>query len=228
MKTLFVRTNLVAMIAMLSGGMAYAKEQTMAGYVVDSSNTLVSSGYEACVRTGSWTPEMAIIECDPDLVKTAQAPMPAEKPVATRPRAEPAPLPVPVFLTIQSDTLFAFDSAVVRTEGKKDLDQQVVRLMKQHPEIEKITIIGYADRIGSDPYNMRLSQQRADAVKAYLVEQGVSANRIQTNAMGSSSPVVSCESVKGEVSGMNKALVECLKSNRHVVVEIKTQNPASR
>ncbi len=227
MKTLLVRTHMVAMIAMLGGGVAAAQAQTMTGYVVDSTNTLVMDGYGNCIRTGSWTPDLAIVECDPDLVKTAQTPPPVERPVAPAPRAAPAPapapVPAPVLLSIESDTLFAFDSAVIRAEGKRDLDRQVVRVMRQQPRIEMITITGYTDRIGSSTYNMKLSQQRADAVRAYLIEQGVSAGRIETKGMGSANPVVSCDTVRGEVSGRNKALVDCLRPNRRVEVEIKTQ-----
>lgn len=226
MKTLLVRTNLAAMIAMLSTGVAYAEERTMAGYVVDSSNTLVSSGYEPCIRTGSWTPDMAIMECDPDLVKTAQAPPPVE----TRTRAEPAPVPMPapVLIQIQSDTVFAFNSAIIRQEGRRDLDEQVVKVMKQNKQIDMITITGHTDRIGSSTYNMNLSQQRADSVKAYLIEHGISSDRIQTKGLGSSDPVISCNAVKGKISGTNKELVECLRPNRRVDIEIKTRSPVAR
>ena len=225
MRTLLVRTNMVAVIAMLGGGVAAVQAQAVDGYVVDSTNTLVMDGYGNCIRTGSWTPDLAIVECDPDLVKTVQIPPPVERPVAPAPRAAPAPAPVPapVLLTMESDTLFAFDSAVIRAEGKRDLDRQVVQVMRQHPRIEMITITGYTDRIGSSTYNMKLSQQRADAVRAYLMEQGVSAGRIETKGMGSANPVVSCDTVRGEVSGRNKALVDCLRPNRRVEVEIKTQ-----
>ena len=211
MKTLLVRTHIVAMVAMLGGGMATAHAQTIHGYVVDSANTLVMDGYGGCVRSGFWTAEMAIMECDPDLVKTGQT---------------SSQEPGTVLLTMESDTLFAFDSSVISAKGKRDLDQQVVRVMKQHPQIEMVTITGHTDRIGSDSYNKQLTQERADAVRSYLIAQGVSARRIETKGMGSANPVVSCDRVRGEVSGQNKELVDCLRPNRRVEVEIKTQRPS--
>jgi len=89
-------------------------------------------------------------------------------------------------------------------------------------------VTGHADRIGTDAYNQKLSQRRADAVKDYLVGQGVEDKRIETAAKGESEPVVSCDNVKGKVSGKNKNLVECLQPNRRVVVEVKVQKPAQK
>lgn len=87
---------------------------------------------------------------------------------------------------------------------------------------------GHTDRIGSDAYNQKLSQRLAAAVKDYLVSQGVEANRIETAAKGESEPVVSCDNVKGKVSGKNKKLVECLQPNRRKMVEVKVQKPVQK
>ena len=130
-----------------------------------------------------------------------------------------------MLVSMESDTLFAFDSAVISAKGKRDLDQQVIKVMKQHPEIEMVTITGHTDRIGSDAYNKQLTQERADAVRSYIIAQGISARRMETKGMGSAKPVVSCDRVRGEVSGQNKELVDCLRPNRRVDVEIKTQRP---
>ncbi|MFN3398689.1 MAG: OmpA family protein, partial [Sulfurimicrobium sp.] len=67
-----------------------------------------------------------------------------------------------------------------------------------------------------------------DAVKAYLTGQGVENNRIETAAKGEADPVVSCDNIKGKVSGKNRKLVECLQPNRRVVVEVRVQKPAQR
>ncbi|MFH1493210.1 MAG: OmpA family protein, partial [Pseudomonadota bacterium] len=100
--------------------------------------------------------------------------------------------------------------------------------MKEYPQVEVVLVTGHADRIGSDAYNQKLSQRRADAVKEYLVAQGVETNRIETAAKGESEPVVSCDDVKGKVSGKNKKLVECLQPNRRVMVEVKVQKPTQK
>ena len=100
--------------------------------------------------------------------------------------------------------------------------------MKEYPQVEVVLVTGHTDRIGTDAYNQKLSQRRADAVKSYLVAQGVENNRIETAAKGESDPVVSCDDVKGKASGKNKKLVECLQPNRRVMVEVKVQKPVQR
>ena len=68
-------------------------------------------------------------------------------------------------MSFKAETLFDFDKAVVRAEGKKELDDKVVAGMKAHPEVELLLVTGHADRIGSDKYNQKLSERRAAAVK---------------------------------------------------------------
>jgi len=208
------------------------------GYLIDSSNQYVKSGYGLCWRTGYWTPAMAVAECDPDLVKKEEpkkveaAPAPAPAPA---PMSAPAPMVAvgpekPAFekITLQAETLFDFDKAVVRPDGKKILEDDVVTKMKQYPQVEVVLVSGHADRIGTEKYNMNLSQRRADAVKEFLVAQGVDAGRINTAAKGEAEPVVSCSEIKGKEHRSNKKLVDCLQPNRRVVVEVEVQRPTQR
>ena len=227
MKTSRLILNMLAMASLTSVGIASADEITKEGYLTDTRGDVVRSGTGLCWHTGFWTPAMAIAECDPDLVKKdepkmAEAPAPAAAPVVV-----PAK-PVFVPITLQSDALFDFNKSVIHAGGKKKLDDEVVGKMKEYSQIGVIVVTGHADRIGSDAYNQKLSQRRADAVKDYLVSQGVEANRIETVAKGESEPVVSCDNVKGRVSGKNKKLVECLQPNRRVVVEVKVQKPVQK
>lgn len=189
------------------------------GYLNDSENHVVKNNYNECWRTGSWTPAMAIAECDPDLVK---------KPVAEKKAEAPAPAPAPTGpeapsferVTLSAETLFDFDKAVVRPEGKAKLDE-VVQKMKDFPQVEVVLVTGHTDRIGTDAYNQALSERRAAAVKNYLVSKGIDANRIETVGKGETEPVVECKGTK-----KTKALVACLQPNRRVVVEIKVQRPS--
>jgi OOP family OmpA-OmpF porin len=217
-----------AVWALLAGAATAADKVDKSGYLVDSRGEVVRNSYGQCWRTGYWTPALAIAECDPDLVKK-------EEPRKAAPAPAPAPAPVmgpekPAFekVTLQAETLFDFDKSVVRPDGKKILDEEVVAKMKQFPQVEIVLLTGHADRIGTEAYNMKLSQRRADAVKAYLVTQGVDANRIETAAKGESEPVVSCKEIKGREFRTNKKLVDCLQPNRRVVVEVKVQRPTQK
>lgn len=219
MKTSRIIVTTLAMASITLAGIAGADEITKEGYLIDSRGDVVKSGTGLCWHTGYWTPAMAIMECDPDLV---------QKPV-TRITTAPVP-PVPPIpgivhapVTLQTETLFDFDSSVIRADGKKKLDDEVVGKMKEYPQDEVVLLTGHADRIGSEAYNQNLSQRRADAVRAYMIDQGIEAKRIQTAAKGESEPIVSCDNVKGMVNSKNRKLVVCLQPNRRVVVDVKAQ-----
>ncbi|WP_394781766.1 OmpA family protein, partial [Undibacterium sp.] len=66
---------------------------------------------------------------------------------------------------------------------------------------------------GSDKYNMKLSQRRAEAVKAYLVGKGIAGSRLTSQGKGESNPVVECTDKN------RSALIKCLEPNRRVEVE---------
>ncbi|MDR3391673.1 MAG: OmpA family protein [Sulfuriferula sp.] len=224
MKTSRIVLTAFAMVTLTLTGIASANETDKAGYLVDADGGLVKNSYNECWRTGSWTPADAIVECDPELVKKDE-PKVAD---SVAPVVIPAPVAGFETITLQAETLFDFDKSMIRADGRKILDDQVVSKMKQYPRVEVILVTGYADRIGSDDYNQALSQRRADAVKAYLVDQGVNDQRIETAAKGESDPIVACDSVKGKVSGSNRNLVNCLQPNRRVTVEVKVRQPAQQ
>ena len=215
-----------AAMAILGSGAAYA----VPGYLTDTSGKIWRNSYGECWKSGMWTPAMAIPECDPDLVKKPEP----KKVVEAAPAPAPAPVPMgpekPAFekITLQAETLFDFDKSVIHPEGKQHLNTEVVTKMKQYPQVEAILVTGHADRIGTDAYNQSLSERRANAVKAYLVSQGIEAGRIQTAAKGESAPVVACTDVKGKESSKNKPLIACLQPNRRVVVEVEVQRPTQK
>lgn len=137
---------------------------------------------------------------------------------APMPAPEPAPAPVVCQpstknITISAETLFGFDKDNLKPEGKTILDNEVVTKMKDHPEFEFVLITGHTDRIGSEVYNQKLSQRRANVVKNYLVSQGVDASRLNAVGKGESAPVAECKGVRG------KKLIECLAPNRRVELD---------
>ena len=74
-------------------------------------------------------------------------------------------------------------------------------------------VSGHADRLGPEPYNLNLSLRRAEAVKQYLSEKGISPRRIQLQAKGEAEPVKRC---KGGATPATKA---CLAPNRRVEID---------
>ena len=184
------------------------------GYAIDGRANVVRSGSNLCWRTGYWTPAMAIEECDPDLVK--KEPM-AAKPMAAKPMAPApvAPKPAAQKVTLAADALFDFDKADLRAEGKSKLDKLASDI--KGIKLEVIIAVGHADRFGSDAYNQKLSEKRAESVKAYLVSKGVEPNRVYTEGKGEKQPVTKPDQCKGAKS---KKTVDCLQPDRRVEIEV--------
>jgi len=90
---------------------------------------------------------------------------------------------------------FDFNKAAVKPAGAEVLDG-IVKTLKEHPT-EKVEIEGYTDSIGSDAYNLKLSERRADAVKDFLVRQGIAASRITTKGLGKANPIAPNNTAEG-------------------------------
>ena len=181
-------------------------------YVHSSSGQVVKNSTDLCWRTGFWTPALAEAMGIDGAGCACEAPAPQQK------SAEK--------VTFSADTLFNFDKATLKDEGRAVLDDLVSRVAGV--DLEVILTTGYADRIGSDAYNLKLSQRRADAVKAYLVQKGVDAALIKSEGKGEADPVVNCPnpSKAGQVKTF-KELVQCLQPNRRAVVEVVGTRPAN-
>ncbi|MEP6996954.1 MAG: OmpA family protein [Betaproteobacteria bacterium] len=184
-------------------------------------NNVWRSGTGLCWRAGYWTPAMAIKECDADLVVVVQAPAPA--PAVTPPPPPPAPAPAPAAapqvqkITLASKALFDFDKSVLKPEGKAALDGEVIAKLRDVSKLELVLVTGHTDRIGTQAYNQRLSERRANTVRDYLVSRGVARDKIETLGMGKTQPI------PGVVCNQKnmKELIACLAPNRRVEVEVK-------
>ncbi|MGB4094909.1 MAG: OmpA family protein [Bacteroidales bacterium] len=90
---------------------------------------------------------------------------------------------------------FAFNSADILANSQKVLDEFIV-FLNDHPTLQ-IGIEGHTDNVGSDEFNLILSENRAKAVYNYLVNNGIDANRLQYKGFGESSPIATNETEEG-------------------------------
>jgi OOP family OmpA-OmpF porin len=224
-------TGLAAAVAMalaIISGTANATDAARdSAYATDSRGNVPMSAYGLCWHSGFGPAPISTAECDPNfrpavqpvaqLVEPAPAPIPvtvAAVPVAPT-AAPPAPMPVAQKVTIEADTLFDFDKAVLRPAGRAALDAFVAKMKGIDPEV--IMALGHADRLGSDKYNQRLSEERVGAVKDYLISLGIAPNRMHTEGKGEAQPVTRADECVG---GKSAKLIACLQPDRRVEIEV--------
>ncbi len=151
-------------------------------------------------------------------VQAAPPPPPAPPVVVVAPA--PAPVvapPVRRRVSFEAESLFTFDKSALRPEGSAALDTFVKEL--DGTRFETITVEGHTDRIGSAAYNEKLSLQRADVVKGYLVNTGrVDASKVSAVGKGESAPQTKPEDCKGNAA--NAKLIACLQPDRRVEIEV--------
>lgn len=185
-------------------------------YVQDARGVVARNPWGLCWRTGYWTPADALPGCDAPLAPKEEPAPPPVAAVAPAP-APPAPPPPPkrcdFSATFTNDQTFAFNKAVLSAQAKARIDSEVMPKLSTCAKVEVLIITGHADKIGSQQYNQKLSEKRADAVAAYLKSKGVTAT-IETLGMGKTQPIKACDDKL-----KRKDLIECLTPNRRVVVE---------
>jgi OOP family OmpA-OmpF porin len=130
----------------------------------------------------------------------APPPAPAPKPVAAPPK------PVQEKVTFASDALFDFDKSVLKPAEAAKLSDLVGKT--KGVNLEVIIAVGHTDSVGASAYNQKLSIARAEAVKAFLVKQGIERNRVYTEGKGLTQPVADNKTAAGRAK------------NRRVEVEV--------
>jgi outer membrane protein OmpA-like peptidoglycan-associated protein len=138
--------------------------------------------------TLNWTPAAEAVE---------QPPPPPPPP--------PAPAPAMKRKMILRGVNFDFDKSAIRPDARPILDE-AIRTLKAEPTI-RVRIEGHTDSIGSDQYNMRLSQRRADAVRQYMINGGIAASRLEAVGKGKREPVASNDTADGRAQNRRAELI---------------------
>lgn len=118
-------------------------------------------------------------------------------------------------VVLNADPLFSFGSAKLSSAGRLALDDfaRGVEVMSTGP----IRLVGHADRLGSEARNQILSEERADAVKAYLVSRGIGETRIRVESKGDTQPATKAGACGARSSART---IACLQPDRRVGVEV--------
>ncbi|MHB1401787.1 MAG: OmpA family protein [Thiobacillus sp.] len=185
-----------------------------------ASSTGYTIGYELFRTIGCPGRELLGVPCPvPAPAPLAAEPEPAPAPLAAAPEPAPAPLaaepapaplaavaePAPVMTLVLEGVNFDFDKAVIRPQDYTILDQNIVAL-KEWGDVD-VEVAGHTCSIGTEEYNLGLSQRRAEAVRNYLVSKGVSADRLTARGYGESRPVASNATREGRAQNRRVELV---------------------
>lgn len=234
--------TLIAVSMIVFGTPTQSHEVRFEGYGVNANGELIRSGTGNCWRTGTWTKQMAVAECEPDMKAPAPAkpapvvmakPVPAPAPYVAPPKPPAPPPPPPVIvqkapevvvppppkkarIALAGKASFAVGKAVLAPAGKAQIDNEVLLPLAKFSAIESITITGHSDPMGNEARNVELSKARADAVKAYLVSRGVTAE-INTVGKGSSTPI---PEVKCNTRLSKAQLSACYEPLRRIEIDV--------
>ena len=185
MKTLQKTARLCAIATLVMvGGQAMAQNREMAadgGTRVDNwtsgdgSSVWKTGDGTQCWRNANWTPATAAVGCDGALVAQVAEPV-MRAPLPAAPPAQSAVAPVATKVTFAGDAFFDFDQSVIKPAGKVMLDELAKKL--NGVDLEVMIVVGHADSVGTESYNLKLSERRAKAVRAYLVSKGILPERV--------------------------------------------------
>lgn len=154
--------------------MFYARAGVDALYNIDQGDTEWQAGVGVGLNFGGGS-------------KPAPAPAPVVA-AAPEPMPEPAPEPALETVRVELDVKFDFDKDRVKEESYGDI-KNLADFMNQYPQTST-TVEGHTDSVGTDAYNQKLSERRANAVREVLVNQyGVGAERVGSVGYGESRPV---------------------------------------
>lgn len=155
--------------------------------------TVVGAGNTLKIKTnaqGVYSTTLKVKE-NYEVAATAPECLPSEKVNITNPDAEKTPVITQDFLLQKvrkneairlSNIHYDFNKATIRSDAEPELNR-LLQYLEENPTV-RVEMSSHTDARGSDSYNLRLSQQRANAVKDYLVGKGIAENRIKSVGYG--------------------------------------------
>jgi OOP family OmpA-OmpF porin len=217
------RLSSVLGVALLSAGFATA--QAADGQFYDPRNGASSSGFTighevfrtiGCPGRGLLEKPCDVPDTDGDGIfdyqdkcptvhaKTADGcPLPVA--AAPEPAPVPPPPPAPAPAPVMAGVNFDFDESYIRQEDVAKLDQDASNLKQLGAT--KVEVAGHTDSVGTDEYNMGLSMRRADAVRMYLIDKGIAADRMTVKGYGESEPIADNETEEGRFKNRRVELI---------------------
>jgi outer membrane protein OmpA-like peptidoglycan-associated protein len=109
--------------------------------------------------------------------------------------------------------LFDFDKAVLKPAGKQAIHDVDAEIMASKAKVIDINVVGHTDSVGTEEYNQQLSLRRANAVKDYMVSEGIDPGIIDVKGMGEAEPVASNDTAEGRTE------------NRRVEISVGVEQP---
>ncbi|MGB5425356.1 MAG: OmpA family protein [Gammaproteobacteria bacterium] len=197
-------TSMAAGVLFASSAIAYEGGMANESYLGDSSGRNVMDSSGNCVRTSSWRVEDMTVECG------AEPPEVVEEVVVV-----PPPPPVVMYekTTMSTTALFAFDSDVLKEEGKVALRELGNEIKAKGAKVVDIDIIGHTDSTGPEEYNQGLSERRAQSVADFIISEGVDASIIDVSGEGELNPIASNATREGRAQ------------NRRVEINVGVEQP---
>ena len=126
----------------------------------------------------------------------------------------PPPTPVHETMTLGADTFFDFNKSNLKPAGMAKLDELAAKLQQLGSAVTAVGVTGHTDSIGSEAYNLKLSERRAQAVVNYLEQRGVNPNVIRAQGMGKANPIASNATPAGRAQ------------NRRVEITVDSMQPS--
>jgi OOP family OmpA-OmpF porin len=158
-------------------------------------------------------------------------PAPEPPPPPPPPQPPPPPKPEPQRVEVQNDQIvihekiqFDTDRATIRP-ASNGLMEEITQVIASNPQLHKISIEGHTDDVGNDKRNQQLSEERAIAVRKYLVQHGIALERLTVKGWGETKPIADNSTAEGREQNRRVEFIIVEQGVKHVEVDPSTGQP---